>query len=152
MLLTARRPVSSPSPHGKFARTVSTDTEKGHEPARIDFRRSGAQDPVSSPLEFGHANGRPVASIAIRYGKLDRDTDCSEALNGSSCETHPGDACGSFDVSLLSSTSAIAGRIVVADGNNPTGTYLGTVKQRSAAIVIVINYGRIHCIENEQCI
>ena len=66
----------------QFARTVSTNTEKGHEPARFDFRRSGAQDPVSSPLEFGHANGRPVASIAIRYGKLDRDTDCSEGLNG----------------------------------------------------------------------
>ncbi|PWI65463.1 hypothetical protein PCL_07064 [Purpureocillium lilacinum] len=39
-----------------------------------------AQNPVSSPLELGHANGQSVASVAIRYDKLDRDRDCSEAM------------------------------------------------------------------------
>jgi len=39
-----------------------------------------AQNPVSSPLELGHANGHSVASIATRYDKLDRDRDCSEAM------------------------------------------------------------------------
>ncbi|KND91921.1 hypothetical protein TOPH_03550 [Tolypocladium ophioglossoides CBS 100239] len=38
------------------------------------------QDPHSSPSEVKHANRQPVADIAIRYDKLDRNRDCSEAL------------------------------------------------------------------------
>ncbi|KAG6023119.1 hypothetical protein E4U40_004170 [Claviceps sp. LM458 group G5] len=39
-----------------------------------------AQDPGGSSFEFCEANGPAVASMAIRYDKLDRSSDCSESI------------------------------------------------------------------------
>ncbi|KAG5966888.1 hypothetical protein E4U57_001591 [Claviceps arundinis] len=39
-----------------------------------------AQDPGGKPFDFSVANGPAVASMAIRYDKLDPSSDCSEAI------------------------------------------------------------------------
>ncbi|KAG6197529.1 hypothetical protein E4U10_008233 [Claviceps purpurea] len=39
-----------------------------------------AQDPGGSPFQFSEANGPAIASMAVRYDKLDLSSDCSESI------------------------------------------------------------------------